>query len=88
MSDAIQLFIERLRAADGTDLQYKAKLATSADDLVALAAEAGISLSGAALVKHFARLLAESDDALAVRNFDSLGWDAGELLWILKNWEY
>ena len=27
------------------------------------------------------------DDALAVRNFDNLGWDMGELAWALKTWE-
>lgn len=53
-----------------------------------MAAAAGISLNGAALVKHFARLLADSDDALAVKNFDDFGWDAGELLWILQNWKF
>jgi uncharacterized membrane protein YqhA len=88
MSDTIQLFIERLRTEAGTELQRKAKEATTVEDLEAVAAAAGISLSGVTLVKHFARLLAESDDALAVKNFDALGWDAGELLWILKNWEY
>ena len=39
------------------------------------------------LVKAFAQLLVEGDDALAVRNFDNLGWDMGELAWALKTWE-
>ena len=41
----------------------------------------------AALVKGFAQLLLESDDAMAVRNFDNLGWDVGELAWTAKTWE-
>jgi hypothetical protein len=39
------------------------------------------------LVKAFAQLLLDGDDALAVRNFDNLGWDVGELAWALKTWE-
>lgn len=70
------------------ELEQKARDATTVKDLEAVAAEAGISLKGAALVKDFARLLAVSDDALAVKNFDRLGWDAGELLWISSNWKY
>ncbi|MCP9820541.1 hypothetical protein KBZ18_13720 [Synechococcus sp. Cruz-9H2] len=87
MSDTIQVFIERLRAEDGTELERMAREATTVGDLEAVAAEAGISLSGAALVKHFAKLVVESDDASAVKNFDSLCWDVGELLWILNNWK-
>ena len=41
----------------------------------------------AQLVKHYAQLLVEADDELAIRNFDRCGWDAGELLWLLKTWE-
>lgn len=52
-----------------------------------MAARAGLSISAAALVKGFARLLLESDDATAVRNFDNLSWDMGELLWAAKTWE-
>jgi hypothetical protein len=39
------------------------------------------------LVKHYAQLLVTADDAKAVHNFDLCGWDAGELLWLLKNWD-
>ena len=38
-------------------------------------------------MKGFAQLLLESDDATAVRNFDNLSWDMGELLWAAKTWE-
>jgi len=31
--------------------------------------------------------LVTADDAKAVHNFDLCGWDAGELLWLLKNWD-
>jgi len=39
------------------------------------------------LVKGFAEKLLASDDALAIRNFDNLGWDVGELAWAAKTWE-
>lgn len=45
------------------------------------------ALQPAQLVKHYAWLLVEADDALAIRNFDRCSWDAGELLWLLKTWE-
>jgi hypothetical protein len=38
-------------------------------------------------VKNYGQLLVEADDELAIRNFDRCGWDAGELLWLLKTWE-
>jgi hypothetical protein len=39
------------------------------------------------LVKGFAQLLLDSSDTMAVRNFDNLGWDMGELLWAAKTWD-
>ena len=53
-----------------------------------MGAQAGLTIEPAALVKGFAQLLLESDDAMTVRNFDNLGWDIGELLWAAKTWEH
>jgi hypothetical protein len=85
MEDPIQSFIQKART--DADVQHKLKLATTAKDLESIAAEAGITLAAPELIRHFARLLLNADDAQAVRHFDSLGWDAGELLWALKNWD-
>lgn len=68
-------------------LQRRLRLATTAGGLSELAHEAGFPLEPAQLVKHYARKLLEAEDDLAVRNFDRCGWDAGELLWLLKTWE-
>lgn len=70
------------------DLQRQLRGATTAADLVSVAAQAGLTIEPAALVKGFAQLLLEGDDAMAVRNFNNLGWDMGELLWAIKTWEY
>ena len=69
------------------DLQRQLRSATTAADLAAVGAQAGLTIEPAALVKGFAQLLLESDDAMTVRNFDNLGWDMGELLWAAKTWE-
>ena len=78
-------FLEAVRSNE--DLQRQLRGATTAADLAAVAAQAGLTIEPAALVKGFAQLLLESDDAMAVRNFDNLGWDMGELLWAAKTWE-
>lgn len=78
-------FLEAVRSNE--DLQRQVRGATTAADLAAVAAQAGLTIEPAALVKGFAQLLLESDDAMAVRNFDNLGWDIGELLWAAKTWE-
>jgi hypothetical protein len=78
-------FLEAVRSNE--DLQRQVRGATTAADLAAVAAQAGLTIEPAALVKGFAQLLLESDDAMAVRNFDNLGWDMGELLWAAKTWE-
>ncbi len=72
--------------ADET-LQRRLRLVTTAEGLSELAAAAGYPLEPAQLVKHYAQLLVTADDAKAVHNFDLCGWDAGELLWLLKNWD-
>jgi len=81
----VEAFLAAVRSNE--DLQRQLRSATTAAELVAVAAEAGLTIEPAALVKAFAQLLLESDDAMAVRNFDNLGWDMGELLWAAKTWE-
>ena len=81
----VEDFLAAVRSNE--DLQRQMRGATTAADLAAVAAEAGLTIEPAALVKAFAQLLLESDDAMAVRNFDNLGWDMGELLWAVKTWE-
>lgn len=82
----ISAFLDAVRSDE--DLQRQLRGATTAADLVSVAAQAGLTIEPAALVKGFAQLLLEGDDAMAVRNFNNLGWDMGELLWAIKTWEY
>ncbi|MEX0589358.1 MAG: Nif11-like leader peptide family natural product precursor [Cyanobium sp.] len=82
----IQAFLEAVRSNE--DLQRELRNVTTAADLAEVAARAGLIIEPAALVKGFAQLLLESDDAITVRNFDNLGWDIGELVWAAKTWEY
>ncbi|MFO7628610.1 MAG: Nif11-like leader peptide family natural product precursor [Prochlorococcaceae cyanobacterium] len=81
----ISAFLDAVRSDE--DLQRQLRGATTAADLVSVAAQAGLTIEPAALVKGFAQLLLEGDDAMAVRNFNNLGWDMGELLWAIKTWE-
>jgi hypothetical protein len=85
LTTTIAAFVAAVRESDA--LQRQLRVATTADDLARVANAAGMALEPAQLVKHYARLLLEADDALAVRNFDRCSWDAGELLWLLKTWE-
>ena len=57
-----------------------------ADAISEVAAQAGIHIDPAALVKHYAQRLLDAPDATAVHNFDLCSWDAGELLWAMNNW--
>lgn len=81
----IDAFLDAVRSNE--DLQRHLRTVTTAAGLSAVAEQAGLRIEPATLVKAFARLLLEEDDAKAVRNFDNLGWDMGELLWALKTWE-
>jgi hypothetical protein len=81
----VDAFLEAVRANEV--LQQQLRGVTTAAGLADVAAAAGLTIEGAALVKGFAQLLLESDDATAVRNFDNLSWDMGELLWAAKTWE-
>ena len=82
----VDKFLAAVRSNE--DLQRQLRGATTAADLASVAAQAGVLIEPAALVKGFAQLLLEGDDAMAVRNFDNLGWDVGELLWAIKTWEH
>ena len=61
--------------------------AATAGAIAEAAADDGIKLDPAAVVKHYARQLLEADDATTVHNFDLCSWDAGELLWAMQNWK-
>ena len=81
----IEEFLGAVRS--NTDLQRQLRGVTTAAGLAEVAAQAGLNIEAAALVKGFAQLLLASDDTLALRNFDNLGWDVGELAWAAKTWE-
>jgi len=81
----VEVFLEAVRSNE--DLQRQLRGVTTAAGLAEVAGQAGLNIESSALVKGFAQLLLESDDAMAVRNFDNLGWDMGELLWAAKTWE-
>jgi hypothetical protein len=81
----LQLFIQAVR--NDPELQQQMRGVTTAAGLAEVAAKAGLDLDGASIIKAFAQMLVDADDALAVRNFDNLGWDIGELLWATKMWE-
>jgi hypothetical protein len=81
----VETFLEAVLSNE--DLQRQLRGVTTAAGLAEVAAQAGLNIEAAALVKGFAQLLLASDDALALRNFDNLGWDVGELAWAAKTWE-
>ena len=81
----VEAFLDAVRSNE--DLQRQLRGVTTAAGLAEVAAQAGLNIEAAALVKGFAQLLLASDDALALRNFDNLGWDVGELAWAVKTWE-
>ena len=81
----VEAFLDAVRSNE--DLQRQLRGVTTAAGLAEVAAQAGLNNEASALVKGFAQLLIASDDALALRNFDNLGWDVGELAWAAKTWE-
>ena len=88
-SDQVRSNLQALiQAAAGDDaLKGKLRMATTSSAIAEAAAEVGIKLSPAAVVKHYAQELVNSDDTTAVENFDLCSWDAGELLWAMSNWK-
>lgn len=81
----VEAFLLAVRS--NPDLQRLLRNVTTAQELAEVAAKADLTIDPGTLVKGFAQLLVDSDDAQAVRNFDNLGWDVGELLWAAKTWE-
>lgn len=81
----IESFLQAVRSNE--DLQKELRNVTTAAGLAEVASRAGHPMEAGNLVKGFAQMLLESDDALTIRNFDNLGWDIGELLWAVKTWE-
>jgi|UniRef100_UPI00404BA421 hypothetical protein len=78
-------FLKAIRENDQVHTQLRG--VTTAAGLAEVANAIGLDIPPAALVKGFAQLLLEASDDLAIRNFDNLGWDMGELLWAAKTWE-
>ena len=85
MHSSLQAFIEAAKNND--TVKRKLRMATTAGAIAEAAAEVGITLDPAAVVKYYANQLLNSDDTTAVENFDLCSWDAGELLWIMSNWK-
>ena len=81
----VDAFLKAIR--DNEDIHLQLRGVTTAAGLAEVAQALGLDLPPAAIVKGFAQLLVDSSDSLAVRNFDNLGWDMGELLWAAKTWE-
>jgi hypothetical protein len=81
----VQAFLDAIRENEQVHLQLRG--VTTAAGLAEVAQSLGFDLPPAAIVKGFAQLLLDSSDSLAIRNFDNLGWDVGELLWAAKTWE-
>ena len=73
--------------AEDDDLKRRLRMATTAAAVSEVAAQAGVTIDPAALVKHYAQRLLDASDATAVHNFDLCSWDAGELLWAMNNWK-
>ena len=84
LSTAIEQMLEAV--AQNDDLKRGLRMATTAGAVSELAAQAGVEVDPAALVKHYAQRLLDASDATAIHNFDLCSWDAGELLWAMKNW--
>ena len=84
LSAAIQQMLEAVSNND--DLKRSLRMATTAAAVSEVAAQAGVEIAPAALVKHYAQRLLDAPDGTAVHNFDLCSWDAGELLWTMKNW--
>jgi hypothetical protein len=85
LSAAIEQMLEAVDQND--DLKRGLRMATTAGAVSELAAQAGVEIDPAALVKHYAQRLLDASDATAIHNFDLCSWDAGELLWTMKNWQ-
>jgi hypothetical protein len=85
MMAKVESFLEALRA--NTSVHPKMRGVTTAEGLAEIAKDLGLDIPPAAIVKGFAQLLLDSSDTMAVRNFDNLGWDMGELLWAAKTWD-
>ena len=81
----VEAFLQAIR--ENEDLHTQLRGVTTAAGLAEIAQSIGLDLPPAAIVKGFAKSLVDSSDSLAIRNFDNLGWDMGELLWAIKTWE-
>ena len=81
----VNTFLQAIR--ENEDLHLQLRGVTTAAGLAEVAQSIGLDIPPAAIVKGFAQLLLDSSDSMAIRNFDNVGWDVGELLWVAKTWE-
>jgi hypothetical protein len=81
----IDTFLQAIR--ENEDLHLQLRGVTTAAGLAEVSQSIGLDIPPAAIVKGFAQLLLDSSDSMAIRNFDNVGWDVGELLWVAKTWE-
>ena len=81
--------LAQLLAVVATDpiLERQLRLAITAQHVCDVASSAGIEIMPGDLVKHYAGLLLQASDDVAVANFDLCSWDAGELLWAMRQWK-
>ena len=68
-------------------LQQNMRMAITAEAVCEVARAADIEITPGDLVKHYATLLTNASDAVAVENFDLCSWDVGELLWAMRQWK-
>ena len=88
-NDSMSARIERLLEAISNNalLQQKMRVAITAEAVCEVARAADIDITPGELVKHYATLLTNASDAVAVENFDLCSWDVGELLWAMRQWK-
>ena len=86
LSTAIQQMLEAVAHNDELEGLADGRMTTTAAAVSEVAAQAGIHIDPAALVKHYAQSMLDASDATAIHNFDLCSWDAGELLWTMNNW--
>ena len=84
LSTSIQQMLEAV--AQNDELKRGLRMATTAAAVSEVAAQAGIHIEPAALVKHYAHSMLDASDATAIHTVDLCSWDAGELLWTMNNW--
>jgi len=81
-NDDLASFLKKL--SEDNELQERLRPITTAEGVVAVAAQVGYQFKAPELIRHFAETLVHADDPQTVILFDALGWHFGSLLWALK----